>query len=133
MFGEGYNIMDTKKTDKREEVPSETKETLPDEITIHYLKMKNYRTYHVDGIFGGVTPSGDIYIEPFVQRPVTPRTVAYGITENGTIGDEIPDKRTGKAGIIREVESGLVMNIEVAKVLRDWIDRKIVEYEKFIK
>lgn len=118
--------MDKKETDKGEK-------TLPSDITVHYIKMKNYRTYHVDGIFGGVSPSGYIYIEPFVQRPITPKTVTHGITEEGALGEEIPDTRTGKTGVVREIEAGLVMNVEVAKVLRGWLDKKIIQYDEITK
>ena len=36
----------------------------------------------------------------------------------------------GKDGIIREIECGLVMDIPIAKTLRDWLDDKIKAYEE---
>ncbi|MEE9260069.1 MAG: hypothetical protein V3U40_03025, partial [Candidatus Scalindua sediminis] len=93
-----------------------------EKITINYLKTNNYRTYHVDGIFGGITPDTKLYVELFVQRSVTPKVVEHEITEKGTLGKEI--SRTGKKGIIREIESGLIMDMKVAKIFRDWISKK---------
>ena len=122
--------MGKKKTDKKKAIPSKRKK-LPTTLKVHYLKTKNYRTYHVDGIYGGLTPAGNIYMELFVQRSVTPKVCVHEITQDGILGKEILDKREGKECIIREIESGLIMNLEVAKILRNWIDDKIDKYEKF--
>lgn len=110
--------------------PRKKKSSL-EKVEVHYLKTSNYRTFHVDGIFGGLTPIGKVYIELFIQRSVTPQIIQHEINEDGTLGKEI--MREGKKGIIREIESGLIMDIEVAKVLRTWLDEKIKEFEKFEK
>lgn len=123
--------MGKKKTDKKNIISLKAKKSLSNKMTVNYLKIKNYRTYHVDGIFGGLTPTGNLYIELFVQRSVTPQTAEHEITKDGILGKEIPGTRTGKKGLIREIESGLVMNIEVAKILRNWIDDKLNQYDKY--
>lgn len=105
-------------------------DTLPKTIDINYLKIQNYRTYHVDGVFGGLTPSGKLYIELFVQRAVTPQIVTHEVTQTGVLGKEVA--RIEKSGIIREIEAGLIMDIEVAKILRDWLNDKIKFFEENI-
>lgn len=112
--------MDEKKT---------VKKSLPETVDFHYIKTNNYRTYHVDGIFGGLTPDAKkIYIELFVQRSATPKRVQYEVVD-GRIGEETGD-REGLEGLVREVESGLIMDLEVARVLRDWLSRKIESVDK---
>lgn len=103
-------------------------EKIPEEIEVHYLKTSNYRTYHVDGAFGGLTPSGMLYMELFVQRAPTPKKIIYKLSEDGSLGDELG--REGKIGIIREVESGLVMDVRAAESLVEWLSRKIEEAKK---
>jgi hypothetical protein len=100
----------------------------PEKVTFHYLKTGSYRTYHVDGIFGGITPNGKLYAEIFIQRATTPQTTEQEINLDGTLGNETD--RTGKKGIVREIEAGLIMDMETARVLRNWIDSKIQEFEK---
>jgi hypothetical protein len=92
-------------------------------IDIYYKKTNNYRTYHVDGVFGGVTPRGKFYIELYIDRSPTPQTIRHKIDEDGKIGDEV--NREGKEGIIREIEAGLIMDYDVARSIRDWLDAKI--------
>jgi hypothetical protein len=101
------------------------------EIDFHYLKTSSYRSYYFNGIFGGLTPNGSIYMELFLERRPTPIKVKHKIKETGEIGDEI--EKDTKKGIIREIECGLIMDINTATRLRDWIDGKIEEYEKIFK
>lgn len=109
-------------------VKQKKKKELMKQIDVHYLKTSNYRTYHVDGMFGGVTPSGKIYVELFTHRAVTPQIIRYSITAEGMLGEEI--EREGKEGIVREIETGIVMDIDVAKVFRTWLDEKIKNFEE---
>lgn len=101
------------------------------DIVFHYLKTSSYRTYHVDGIFGGLTPRGSLYVELFVERKPTPTMVKHKISGSGEIGEEI--LREGKRGFIREIESGLIMDINMAKTFHKWLGSKIDEYDKFFK
>lgn len=104
-----------------------TKTSKITDIDFHYLKMSSYRTYHVDGFFGGLTPPGFIYIDLFLERLPTPTMVKQKVNETGELGEEII--REGKLGVIREIECGLVMNITAAKALRGWLDQRIGEFE----
>ena len=74
----------------------------PKSMVVNYLKTPNYRTYHVDGIYGGLTAQKKIYVELFIQRSVTPQQAEHKIKPDGTPGDEI--EQQGKPGIIREIE-----------------------------
>jgi hypothetical protein len=115
------------KSSGRQQISLQKQAKLPKSIEIHYLKTANYRSYHVDGVFGGVTPTGKIYMETFVQRQVTPQIIEQEVKSESELGEEI--SRTGKKGWIRQIEAGHIMDIDVAKIVRDWLDRKIQEYE----
>lgn len=104
---------------------------VPKELDIHYIKSSCYRTFHVDGIFGGVTPGGKIHAATFVERQVLPETVRQKVGFDGKLGAEI--SRVTKQGITREIEAGLVMDVDMARIFRDWLDRKIEEFEKVSK
>lgn len=106
------------------------KDTKLEEIDFHYLKTHSYRTYHVDGIFGGLTPRGNLYMELFVERGPTPTLIRNKLTKSGKVGDEVI--REGKTGFIREIECGLMMDIETAKVIRGWLNTKIEDFEKLV-
>jgi hypothetical protein len=92
-------------------------------VDFHYVKTGGYRTYHVDGVFGGMTPKGYIYMELFVERAPTPIIVTQEINPDRTLGKETA--RQGKKGLIREVEAGVVVDLKTAELLRDWLTDKI--------
>lgn len=96
---------------------------MPEDITFHYIKTSNYRTFHVDGAYGGLCPNGNIYMEFFVERLPTPKKVTHVLNDNGTLGS--PKSHEGKEGMVREIESGLVMDVVTAARLRDWLSDKI--------
>lgn len=94
-------------------------------VEIHYLKTGNYRTYHADGAFGGITPKGNIYLELFLERHVTPRKVRYELTEDGVLG--APLETEGKSGVVREIECGLILDLATAVTLHDFLGKIITQ------
>ena len=66
----------------------------------------------------------------FVQRLVTPKKVKHELNKDGTLGKQI-GKREGKSGIIREIESGVIMDISMAKTLKGWLEKQINAHESF--
>lgn len=96
---------------------------IPADLTFHYVKTGNYRTFHVDGAYGGLCPNGNIYMELFVERLPTPQQVTHVLKKDGTLGERKDTK--GREGMIREIESGLVMDVVTATRLRDWLSEKI--------
>jgi hypothetical protein len=95
----------------------------PKQIEVHYLKTPNYRSYHVDGVLGGITPAGTLYIELFLQRWPTPKSILHEVNDDGTLGKELG--RDSKTGLIREVEAGLTMDLAAAEVIHGWLGEKI--------
>lgn len=102
------------------------KSTLPKEINIHYIKTSSYRTYHVDGAYGGLTPKGDLYCEFFVERQVTPQSVVHEVENDGRLGKM--KKKIGEDGFIRQIECGISLDINTATALKGWLEEKIHEY-----
>lgn len=116
---------------------SETTDLKPDTLRVEYIKSAFFRVVHVDGIFGGPTPRGMIHMDVFSERQPIPQKAVYRITssddgEGRALGDEIREQRIGRDSIIREVEVGLSLDLEVAKSLRDWLNRNIEKLEKAI-
>ena len=98
------------------------------EIEVHFLKTAGYRTYYIDGAFGGVTPRGKVYIELFLERGATPNKVVYEVRQDS---DTLTEKlREGKDGIVREIECGLVMDVRAAIALKDWLTTRIEEFKQ---
>lgn len=104
------------------------KNKLSQEVTFHYQKTSSYRSYHVDGAYGGLSPNGNLHIQPYVERAPIPKTETYKI-QKGKL--EIVSK-VGKEGVIRDIECELIMDYGTMVVVHEWLGKKIDEFnEKF--
>ena len=100
-------------------------EMQPGEMPVHYVKSNFYRVVHADGIFGGGTPTpGNIMMTVFSHRVPLPEA-----TFNDGLGNEILSKRMTKYGIENEYEVSITMNLETARIMRQWLDNAISNTE----
>ena len=88
---------------------------MPTEVKIDYIKSNYFRVVHGDGVFGGVSPHGKVFLTIWSARPSIPQTIVHGVNEDGSLGDEIREARVGRDAMIREAEVGILMDVEVAK------------------
>ena len=83
-------------------------------VTFHLLKSPGYQTLRVDGAIGSMTPSG-LALSFYVERGPLPQTVTHEINEDGSLGEVV--SVTGKNGIIREIQTGIVIDVDSARDL----------------
>jgi len=95
-------------------------------IEFHYQKGNEFRVLHVDGVYGGLSPDGYINMSVYNQRRPIPQKVVHEI-EDQELGDEREEERESKEGVVREVEANIVMDVNTAVALRNWIDEKLEE------
>ena len=94
-------------------------------IRFHYLKSPAFRTIHADGVFGGVTNRLNISATFYNERQPIPDQVVHSVTDAGELGAEIRDERIVRDGMVREAEANIVMDVNFAKSLVDWLQAKI--------
>ena len=98
----------------------------PQKIKFHYVKSNFFRVIHADGFFGGLTPQGKINIGVFNERRPFPDLVIQEVDlATGKLGSET--LRTGRDGVLRELEANIVMDIDIAQVILEWLQRHINE------
>ena len=95
----------------------------PARIKFHYIKNPAFRVVHVDGGIGGPTPRGSIHLALYSERAAIPQIVEHSLSEAGTLGEELGHE--GKEGIVREIDIDLIMTIQTAAEIRDWLDKTI--------
>lgn len=94
-------------------------------VTFNYIKASQFRSIHVDGVIGSITPNGHIHVAVFSERPAIPRVVENKLYEDGRIGEEI--HRESKEGIVREMEVDLFMDLQNAQTFHRWLGERIQE------
>ena len=92
-------------------------------ITFHYIKSKDFRVIHADGAWGGMTPRGYITIGFYSERNPIPQELTHEIDANGQLGPIL--RRKTKEGIVREVETEVIIDLEAAKSLIQWLQNHV--------
>ncbi|MBK9386088.1 MAG: hypothetical protein IPN34_14850 [Planctomycetes bacterium] len=101
-----------------------------DTVRIHYIKSNLFRVVHTDGVWGGLTPSLKISMAFWSERRPIPRELVFNVTPEGALGEEIRTMRVSKEGIVREVETEIVMDLNAAKALVGWLAQNIATAER---
>ena len=106
---------------------SDEQQTPPSEVTYRFTHSIHSRKIPVDGIWGGVTSTGNISVALFTDTPPIPDSITHSV-EEGQRGAET--SREVENVIEREVQIEFVLNLDLARVVRDWLNDRIEEAEK---
>lgn len=96
----------------------------PNEVVFDYIKTPDYREIHADGAWGGLTPRGYIQMAIYNERLPIPQQTTFELKDN-QVGNEVKEKRRTRQAIIRNVEVDLIMDLNTAESMRDWLDQHI--------
>jgi hypothetical protein len=89
-----------------------------------------FRIVHADGVFGGIAPTGLIFMNFYSQLPPVPNRIFHEVEEDGKLGKEITAKRSGSTALVRELEVGVLIDVAVAKSFIQWLQDKIAAVEQ---
>jgi hypothetical protein len=104
-------------------------EAPPGKVRIEYVKSNAFRVVHADGAIGGTSPRLELFVTFYSERFPIPKVLVYQATADGAPGEELSAERESKAGIIREAEIGVTLDLPTAKSFAIWLNEKIVELE----
>lgn len=92
-------------------------------VAFFYDKCTDFRTIHVDGAIGGPTPRGYIHVAVYSERQAIPKRIEVKIDPEANVETEVG--RDGKNGILRELQCDLVLDLNAAQSLADWLQRNV--------
>lgn len=112
---------------------STEKDTTKGLLHTHYIKAPNYSESHCNGVFGGVTPNGEIHIAFFSERVPFPKVVIDELemdksTNHAKLTGE--PKSLGKEGRIRHINSSVYLDLDTAESILKWLQKKVEEGRK---
>ena len=81
------------------------------------------------GFYGGINPvTGELHISIFSERAPIPTSTVHQLNENGTLGDELPEKREGRDGVVRVVQDTIYMDLATTLALQDWLSQRLAAF-----
>ena len=110
-----------------DETTSDAGGTQPAQLTFHYLKSSQFRVVHMDGALGSLTPRGLIHCCVYSERPSIPLAQTFNVGSDGQLTGD-PETAT-RGGLVRELEVDLMLSLEAASELRDWLTRMLKDAE----
>ncbi len=90
-------------------------------LKIQYEQNPEYRLQPTHGVWGGVTATGDIVADFYIERPTPPTEVTLEL--DPPRAREI--ERVGERQV-REVLTGLILRPDVAYAVGEWLRQKAV-------
>lgn len=102
-------------------------------IKFVFKRSSDYKLLPVNGAWGGVTTRGDFTLNFFVECGTTPNYVINEITSEGKLGNVIerdPSEPKEIISVTRELVGGILVSIENAKSIANFILEKCAESEK---
>ena len=95
-------------------------------IEFDYLKSNLFRVVHSTGAHGGPSPKGGIEMAFYADRNPIPQKSFHPILASGKpgeikIGPENVAMRQGRPAIVRDVEVQIVMPLDAATELYEWL------------
>lgn len=99
-------------------------------INFKYKFTEDYNPEYINGAYGGVSPRGEIIVNFYFERTPIPYEENYNINKDGDIvGLSKTHPKDHAANIIRYVPTGIVMNLESAKSVYQWLGEHIEALE----
>lgn len=110
-----------------DDVAAEAGDAPTDRVAFDYIKGQLFRVIRADGVIGSVTPNGNIHMAFYSERPAIPRRLIHRLTPGGGLGELLPTETVSRGSIVRELEADLFVTVEVAEILRKWLEQRIKE------
>jgi len=102
---------------------------MPKKVKVIFKNSPDYKKYGVTGVWGGVSPTGNVMAEFFIDTTANPDTVDYEVSDEGKheevsrAGDTIDDVRL----VVRELQTGVILTPKDAFTAGSWFIQKAVE------
>lgn len=106
---------------------SRGREEPSEDFVVDFIKSNYFRMVYAEGFWGGTSGEGNITLAFWNSREAIPKQMRFRVDEAGEV--ELVG-RTERADQIREVEVGVIMSTECARMLRSVLDDLILEAEE---
>ncbi len=98
----------------------------PNKLQISYRQSASYRTFHGSGAFGGITPTGELFVGFYSERPHFPESGEVTFQPSGDNQEEL----NVRSGVVREMEMGTIMTYDAAKAFSQWLTDRLTQLDR---
>ena len=95
-------------------------EASDNEVAFDYIKAPGFRITWLDGAIGSVTPTGNIQVTFYAERPAIPQRQVFKSDDKGEL-NEVISKRISRESVVREMSMDAMMTAETAESLAEFL------------
>lgn len=100
-------------------------------VNFKYKFDDNYNPLYINGAYGGINPRGEIIANFYFERNPLPYEEKRHIDEAGEFVGEIEtNPKEHETNVVRYVSAGVVMNLDSAKAIHQWLGQHIEQFEQ---
>lgn len=99
-------------------------------FTFKYKFSDDYNPKYINGAVGGATSHGEIVANFFLERNPLPVKETYSINDSERAEKSNVEPNDLNKSAIRFIDTGIIMSLDTAKLVRDWLDRNIKTLEE---
>ena len=100
----------------------------PKELKFKYRFPEDYKPVYTNGVWGGITPRGEIEIHFLYDRRPLPLHSTHEVSKDRGLSGTPKEIEIGDS-ILRFVQAGVVMDLAAAKSLYEWLGGKLEDLE----
>lgn len=97
------------------------------ELKVSYVKTHDFKMAFSTGVFGGLASNGLINAVFFLDRIVIPNSQKIDVDENGEMVKLIDQEKD--ADVVREALFGVQIDVNTARKVVDWFNKRIADFE----
>lgn len=100
-------------------------------LNFKYKFPEDYNPVYSNGVYGGIAPQGEIVLNFYFERQPLPYAETIQLSEDGKpLDGKVTKPENHDLNVIRYVSSGVVLSLESAKSIHDWLGHKIKALEE---
>ena len=101
----------------------------PMKVRFEYEVPKECPIYLIHGVWGGITPHGEIEMNLYTESDKLPPYSEREIGPDGSIGPEVPAGEGEDKVIVRRVHGKALLSYQTARAIIEWLEGKIEALE----
>lgn len=99
-------------------------------LTFKYKYPDDYNPQYINGAQGGINVQGEIVVNFYFERIPLPNSITQELNSEGVLGSVVStEPKDLTSSVLRYVQSGVVMNLEVANQVYKWLGEQIKTLE----
>ena len=110
---------------------SKKKEKLK-EVQFVFEEADDYKIAHVNGVWGGVTPRGELVCNFFFEHTPVPNVEIRYVDDKGKLTEK-SIRKPSEPSVIRELRVGISLHKEQAISIAKWMLERVKQFEQIQK